>query len=95
MHAPTLSGDWPRLALVRSLYQQILYLDPVVYDWPKSKVKTLVIGGEKDGQDFPALAKHIADSIPGAQLVIIPNAGHVPHLEVPDLFYIELLKFVR
>jgi len=95
LYAPTLSGDWPRLAMVRSIYQQMLYLDPVIYDWPKIKVKTLVIGGEKDGQDFPALAKHIADSIPGAQLVIIPNAGHVPHLEVPDIFYKELLKFVR
>ena len=95
LYAPTLSGDWPRLAMVRSIYQQITYLDPVVYDWPKIKVKTLVIGGEKDGQDFPKLAKHIADSIPGAELVIIPNAGHVPHLEVPDVFYKELLKFVQ
>jgi pimeloyl-ACP methyl ester carboxylesterase len=95
LYAPTLSGDWPRLAMVRSICQQMLYLDPVVYDWPKIKLKTLVIGGEKDGQDFPKLAKHIADSIPGAELVIIPNAGHVPHLEVPDLFYPALLKFLR
>jgi pimeloyl-ACP methyl ester carboxylesterase len=95
LYAPTLSGDWPRLAMVRSIYQQMLYLDPVVYDWPKIKEKTLVIGGEKDGQDFPKLARHIADSIPGAELVIIPNAGHVPHLEVPDLFYPPLLKFLR
>jgi len=95
LYAPTLSGDWPRLAMVRSIYQQMLYLDPVVYDWQKIKVKTLVIGGEKDGQDFPKLAKHIADSIPGAELVIIPNAGHVPHLEVPDQFYPALVKFVR
>ena len=95
LYAPTLSGDWPRLAMVRAIYQQITYLDPVVYDWPKIKVKTLVIGGEKDGQDFPALAKHIADTIPGAQLAIIPNAGHVPHLEMPDAFYRELLRFIR
>ena len=95
LYAPTLSGDWPRLAMVRSIYQQMLYLDPVVYDWPKIKAKTLVIGGEKDGQDFPKLAKHIADTIPGAELVIIPNAGHVPHLEVPDVFYPRLVKFVK
>jgi pimeloyl-ACP methyl ester carboxylesterase len=95
LYAPTLSGDWPRLAMVRSIYQQIVYLDPVVYDWPKIKSKTLVIGGEKDGSDFPKLAKHIADNIPGAELVIIPNAGHVPHLEVPDLFYPALVKFVK
>jgi len=95
LYAPTLSGDWPRLAMVRSIYQQMLYLDPVVYDWAKIKVKTLVIGGEKDGQDFPKLAKHIADTIPGAELVIIPNAGHVPHLEVPDTFHKELVKFLK
>jgi pimeloyl-ACP methyl ester carboxylesterase len=95
LYAPTLGGDWPRLAMVRSIYQQILYLDPVVYDWPKIKSKTLVIGGEKDGADFPKLAKRIADTIPGAELVIIPNAGHVPHLEVPDVFYPALVKFVK
>jgi pimeloyl-ACP methyl ester carboxylesterase len=95
LYAPTLGGDWPRLAMVRSIYQQILYLDPVVYDWPKIKSKTLVIGGEKDGADFPKLARHIADTIPGAELVIIPNAGHVPHLEVPGLFYPALVKFVK
>ncbi len=95
LYAPTLSGDWPRLAMVRSIYQQMLYLDPVVYDWAKIKAKTLVIGGEKDGTDFPQLAKHIADTIPGAELVILPNLGHVPHLEAPDMFYPPLLKFLQ
>jgi pimeloyl-ACP methyl ester carboxylesterase len=95
LYAPSLGGEWPRLAMVRSIYQQMLYLDPVVYDWPKIKVKTLVMGGEKDGQDFPKLAKHIADSIPGAELVIFPNLGHVPHLEAPEVFYAALVKFLR
>lgn len=95
LYAPTLGGDWPRLAMVRSIYQQMLYLDPVVYDWAKIKSKTLVIGGEKDGTDFPKLAKHVADTIPGAELVILPNLGHVPHLEAPELFYPPVLKFLK
>jgi pimeloyl-ACP methyl ester carboxylesterase len=95
LYAPTLSGDWPRLAMVRSIYQQMLYLDPVVYDWAKIKVKTLVIGGEKDGADFPKLARHVADTIPDGELVILPNLGHVPHLEAPDVFYPPLLKFLK
>jgi len=95
LYAPTLSGDWPRLAMVRSIYQQMLYLDPVVYDWAKIKVKTLVIGGEKDGTDFPRQAKHIADMIPAAELVILPNLGHVPHLEAPNVFYPPLVKFLK
>ena len=54
LYAPTLSGDWPRLAMVRAIYQQMPYLDPVVYDWANIKSRTLVMGGEKDGQDFRA-----------------------------------------
>jgi len=95
LYAPTLSADWPRLAMVRAIYRQITYLDPVVYDWAHIKAKALVIGGEKDGENFPALAKHIADSIPGAELVLFPNVGHVPHIQVPEMFNRELLKFLR
>jgi pimeloyl-ACP methyl ester carboxylesterase len=93
-YAWTLSGDWPRFAMVRTLVQQMTYLDPVVYDWAHIKVKTLVLGGDKDGANFPARAKHIADTIPGAELVLIPGIGHVPHFEAPDLFYKALLKFL-
>jgi pimeloyl-ACP methyl ester carboxylesterase len=94
LYAPTLSGDWPRLAMVRSILQQMTYLDPVVHDWEHIKAKTLVLGGEMDGPDFPKLAKHIADTIPNGQLVLIPNAGHVPHIQVPEIFNRELLKFL-
>ena len=94
LYAPTLSADWPRLAMVRAIYRQITYLDPVVYDWAHIKARTLVIGGDKDGENFPALAKHIADTIPHGELVLIPNVGHVPHIQVPDVFKRELLKFL-
>jgi pimeloyl-ACP methyl ester carboxylesterase len=94
-YAWTLSGDWPRFAMVRALLQQMIYTDPVVYDWPHIKSKALVIGGEKDGPDFPALAKHAADMIPGARLVIVPDAGHVLHLEQPETFTRELLRFLQ
>jgi pimeloyl-ACP methyl ester carboxylesterase len=95
MYAWTLTGDWPRMAMVRTLLQQMVYTDPVVYDWPHITAKALVIGGEKDGPDFPKLAKHIADTIPGAQLFLVPNAGHVLHFETPEIFNRELLKFLK
>jgi pimeloyl-ACP methyl ester carboxylesterase len=90
----TLSGEWPRLARIRASLQQMVYQEPVVYDWPNIKVKTLVIGGEKDGANFPALAKRSADAIPGAQLHLIPNIGHNPHMEAPQLFYPRVLEFL-
>jgi pimeloyl-ACP methyl ester carboxylesterase len=95
LYAPTLSGDWPRLAMVRSIYQQITYLDPVVDDWAHIRAKTLVIGGERDGENFPSLAKHIANTVPHADLVLFPNVGHVPHLQIPEKFNAELLKFLK
>ena len=94
-YAWTLSGDWPRLAMVRTLLQQMIYADPVVYDWAHIKVKALVLGGEKDGASFPERARHIAATIPGGQAVVVPNAGHVLHVELPDVFYRELLKFLK
>ena len=94
-YAWTLSGDWPRFAMVRTLVQQMVYVDPVVYDWAHIKVKTLVLGGDKDGPNFPERAKHIADSIPGAEIALIPNIGHCPHFEAPDLFYKALLQFLK
>jgi pimeloyl-ACP methyl ester carboxylesterase len=94
LYAPTLNVEWPHLAMVRSIYQQITYLDPVVDDWAHIKVPTLVLGGELDGQNFPALAKHIAETVPGAKLVLIPNVGHVPHIQVPDIFNKTLLDFL-
>ena len=95
LYAPTLSADWPRLAMVRSIYQQITYLDPVVDDWAHITVKTLVLGGAMDGPNFPAQAKHIADTIPFGELLLLPDVGHVPHIQVPDLFNRELLKFLK
>jgi pimeloyl-ACP methyl ester carboxylesterase len=94
LYAPTLSADWPRLAMVRAIYRQMLMLDPVVHDWPHIKVKTLVIGGEKDTENFPAQAKRAVDTIPNAELVLLPNLGHVPHIEAPEIFHRELIKFL-
>jgi pimeloyl-ACP methyl ester carboxylesterase len=95
LYAPTLGGDGPRFLMIRAILQQITYLDPVVYDWPHIKVKTLVLGGDKDGPDFPTLAKRIADTIPGGTLVLLPGLGHVPHIQAPDVFNRELLKFLN
>jgi pimeloyl-ACP methyl ester carboxylesterase len=89
------SGDWPRMAMVRALQQQAIYADPVVDDWPRIKARTLVIGGEKDGADYPGGARRVADTVQNGQLVIIPSIGHNPQFEAPDKLYPPLLKFLK
>jgi len=98
----TLSADWPRLAMVQTLISQVLYSDPVVYDWAHIKAKTLVFGGDQDmlagtPAAFQARMKYIADTIPNgnARLLLIPGLGHVPHLEAPEKVYPPLIAFLK
>jgi pimeloyl-ACP methyl ester carboxylesterase len=53
---------------------------------PTIDVPTLVLVGEKDTLTPPPEAAAIASGIPGAKLVTIPGAGHLPPLERPGAF---------
>ncbi len=58
-------------------------------------VPTLVLVGEEDGLTTPESARVIAGGIPGARLVVLPQAGHLSNLETPEAFNRELVAFVR
>lgn len=93
----TLSGEWPRLARVRARQMQILYHDPVVYEWQHIATKALVIGGTEDRltDDFPARARHVAESLRNAELLLYPGVGHAPAFEIPERFHADLIRFLR
>lgn len=98
----TLSGDWPRLAMVQALIGNLQYADPVVYDWPHIKAPTLAFGGDHDmlagtPENFQARMKYIVETIPGgkAKLQLIPGLGHVPHMEAPEKTIPPLVAFLR
>jgi len=48
--------------------------------------ETLVITGRDDFICGPAAAQVLADGIPGSELVIVENAGHMLHLEQPAAY---------
>jgi pimeloyl-ACP methyl ester carboxylesterase len=58
------------------------------------KVPILVITGEDDRIVPTADSVKLAGELPGAQLVIIPEAGHVPHEEQPAAFLEAVNAFV-
>ena len=91
----TQSPDWAWFSKVRGALTQMLSAETVVYDWQHIKSKTLVIGGAKDTPAYPEQAKHVAESIPGAQLELIDNVGHVPQFESPAIFYPKLVAFLK
>ena len=93
-HGQRLSGDWPRLANVRRLGGNLRSIDTVVNDWPHIRAKTLILGGEIDGPDFPDNARRAGEIIPDAEVFLIPNVGHNPHEEDPDIVNAELIRFL-
>lgn len=95
MYAWTLSSEWPRLAKVRALNSQWLYQDPVVYDRPHIKAKTLFLSGAEDGRNFREAAAEVVSSIPNAKLHLIDNVGHNPFMEAPDKFFPPFIDFLK
>ena len=93
----TMSGEWNRIAQVRRLQGQMLYDDPVVYDWQHIGTKALVIGGEEDGlvDDFPTLANNVANKLQNSTILLYPDVGHAPQIEIPDLFHADLIRFLK
>jgi pimeloyl-ACP methyl ester carboxylesterase len=101
-YAWTLGADWPRLARVQTLISNLIYLDPVVYDWPHIQAPTLVYGGADDRLPGPPPAfeegmKRIAAAIPNgkARLELLPGLGHVPFIEDPARALPPLVAFLK
>lgn len=55
---------------------------------------TLIVHGETDRLIPPANAQLIAERIPGAKLVMIPNAGHIFDTDQPEASHHAILSFL-
>ena len=99
-----------RWAKASALAYQMIYQQPVRYEYPLIKPPTLIIVGDKDRTAlisanapaelrdkmgrFPELARQAAKDIPHASALIIPNCGHIPHIEYPEIFDKAVLGFL-
>jgi pimeloyl-ACP methyl ester carboxylesterase len=59
------------------------------------RMPVLVMHGEKDRVLPPMNGRRLASRIPGAKLVMIPNAGHMLLSDAPDLAMGTILKFLE
>jgi pimeloyl-ACP methyl ester carboxylesterase len=60
----------------------------------RMKVPTLILCGANDGITPPSYGSKYAKLIAGAEMAIIPEAGHFPHLEQPARFMERLRAFL-
>ncbi len=60
-----------------------------------TSVSTLVLWGDRDRYLAPQLAQRFAQQLPHARAVVLPNSGHVPHEEQPELVNQLLRRFAQ
>jgi len=89
-----LSGDWPRMAYISRLTGHVRGMDTVVNDWQHIRTPTLILGGQEDYPTYAEESRHAASIFPNGEVILIPNVGHNPHEEAPDIFNAELLRFL-
>jgi pimeloyl-ACP methyl ester carboxylesterase len=59
----------------------------------KVTARTLVIVGEQD-TPFIRPSRRMAETVAGAQLTMIPDAGHSPQFENPDVWWDAVTAFL-
>lgn len=62
---------------------------------PHIDVPVLLVWGELDERSPLSVARQIQAEIPSAELVVIPDAGHISNLESPERFNQALREFCR
>jgi 3-oxoadipate enol-lactonase len=67
----------------------------VPWSWGDITARTLVVSGDLDLPDFPAIADELASRVTGSERVALEWAGHLPSLEDPSRFNPLLLDFLR
>lgn len=94
-----------------ALAYQMIYEQPVVYEFRHIKSPTLIIIGQADrtivgknllskeeqaqhGQ-YPQLGKMLHRQIVNSKLIEPEGVGHIPHIQVPEIFKKILLQFLQ
>jgi len=106
----TLGPEAERLHRTAAHTYQMAYEQPVVYELPMIRAKTLIVGGDADrsaiGRSrvapevrdtmgrFTELIPAAARAIPDGTPVVLGNVGHIAHLETPEQFHAILFSFL-
>lgn len=107
----TLNKNYQIIAWNAALTYDMIFTQPVVYEFENLEVPTLLIIGTRDrtalGKDlvdkdvkrtmgrYDSLGKTTRDKIPDAQLVELENVGHLPHIEAFEQFITPLVEYLN
>ncbi|WP_179335287.1 alpha/beta fold hydrolase [Winogradskyella costae] len=107
----TLNSDYKTIAWNAALTYDMIFTQPVVYEFKNITAPTLLIIGTRDrtalgkglvSEDvketmglYDQLGTATQKKIPNAKLVEIENVGHLPHIEKFDSFIKPLIVFLK
>ena len=107
----TKNENYPLIAWNAALTYDMIFTQPVVYEFQDLKMPVLLIIGTRDrtalGKDkaspevkdtmgrYDKLGKSINEKIPNSSLVELENVGHLPHIEAFEKFITPLLEYLK
>lgn len=103
--------EYARIAWVSALTYDMIFTQPVLYEFEYLVPPTLLIIGQRDrtaiGKDvvsvsiaetlgrYPELGKRAAEAIPDSRLVELDDVGHIPQFEAFDRYIEALTQFLE
>lgn len=106
----TLNKNYPTIAWNSALTYDMIYTQPVCYEFEKITAPTLLIIGQRDRSavgknlapeavrktmgNYPELGKQTKARIKNSELVELDNIGHLPHIEDFERFIVPLKTFL-
>ncbi len=104
------SGEYERFCRAAAQTYQMIYREPIRDEFADIRSETLMIVGEKDVSaplkhyaspemaakmpSIPETALAAVKDLRHGRLIVVPDVGHVPHLEAPDVFRRAVLEFL-
>jgi pimeloyl-ACP methyl ester carboxylesterase len=103
--------DFKTATWASAVTYEMIYEQPVVYEFKDVTAPTLIIIGQADrtvvgknllsGQiagrhgQYPQLGRMLHRQIRNSRLVELPGIGHIPHIQAPDAFRANVLSFLK
>ena len=107
----TTAPDYERVAWNSALLYDMIFTQPVLYEFKDIKSPTLLIIGTRDKTalgkqlvseevkktmgNYAELGKKTQKAIPNSKLIEVPNTGHLPHIESFGQFIKPLIVFLK
>lgn len=104
------SPDYPRMAWNQALTTDMIFTQPVCYEFGRLQMPVLLLIGQRDRTaigrplapvdvrsqlgNYPELGRQAARAIPRATLVELDGLGHLPHIEAFSRFIAPLQAFL-